>query len=113
MPGSLLITMILSTLLCASCAAVAWKQASTCYRLRKRVHELELSTADLNSTLENLLDSHKRLRSREGMKELRARRSGQKTVETKAELLQRLGLAGKAGPDFARAQLSINANDSD
>lgn len=113
MPGLLLTTMICSTLLSAICAVVAWRQASTCYRLRKRVHDLELSTADLNSTVENLLDSHKRLRSREGMKALRERRSGPKIAETKAELLQRLGLAGKAGPDFARAQLSLNANDSD
>lgn len=113
MPGLVLLTTICLTFLCALCAAVAWKQASTCSRLRKRVHEVELSIADLTSTTENLLDSHKRLRSREGMKALRERRSGPKSAETKAELLQRLGLAGKSGPDFARAQLSINANDSD
>lgn len=107
MPGLLLTTMVCLTLLSAICAAVAWKQASTFYRLRKRVHELELSTADLNSTVENLLDSHKRLRSREGMKELRERRSAPKSAETKAELLQRLGLAGKSGPAFAAAQLSL------
>ena len=116
MPGLELITTICCTLLCVACAIVASKRASECLALRKRVRELELSTADLNSSMENLLDSHKRLRSREGMRELRANRSAKRDstrAETKAELLQRLGLAGKAGPEFARAQLSIHANDTD
>lgn len=115
MPGWELITTISLTFLCVGCAAVAWKQASACSRLLKRVRELELSTADLNSHLDALQESHKRLRSREGMRELRERRSTKNTQrpETKGELLQRLGLAGKAGPDFARAQLSLNANDTD
>jgi hypothetical protein len=115
MPGLALITMTCLLLLSAGCALVAWRQASACSRIRKRVHDLELSTADLNASLENLLDSHKRLRSREGMRELRSRRAG-KTAdrpESKGELLARLGLAGKAGPDFARAQLNLNADDSD
>lgn len=115
MPGWVLITMISSTFLCVGCAAVAWKRASECFPLRKRVRELELTTADLNSHLDGLLESHKRLRSREGMRELREKRSTASTrqPETKAQLLQRLGLAGKAGPEFARAQLNINAHNSD
>lgn len=117
MPGWALTTMILSTFLCAACAAVAWKRASECFRLLKRVREVELVTADLSSHLDGLLESHKRLRSREGMRELREKRSTASTrqPETKAQILQRMGLAGKAGPEFARAQLSLvgNADHSD
>lgn len=115
MPGWALITMILSTFLSAACAAVAWKRASECYPLRKRVRDLERTTADLNSDLESLLESHKRLRSREGMRELREKRSRKTTPqhESKSELLERLGMAGKTGPAFAAAQLALNAHDSD
>jgi len=117
MPGLALITILLSTFLCVVCAVVAWKQASACSRLLKRVRELELMTADLNSHLDGLLESHKRLRSREGMRELRERRltANTRQPETKAQLLQRMGLSGKAGPEFARAQLSLvgNADHSD
>lgn len=113
MPSSLLLTLIFSVLLCATCAVASWKAVSASYRLRKRTRELELLTAELNSNFESLLESHKRLRSRTGMAELRERRKGGGRPETKAELLQRLGLAGKAGPSFAAAQLALNADNSD
>lgn len=74
------------------------------------MRDVQIEIGELTSTVESLTESHKRLRSREGMRDLRARRAGPPRPETKAELLQRLGLAGKAGPDFARAQLSLNAN---
>lgn len=101
---------ICSALLSATCAIACWRLASESYLLLKRRRELEALTAELNSNFENLLESHKRLRSREGMRTLREKRTST-AVETKAQLLQRLGLAGKAGPDFARAQLQLNAND--
>lgn len=74
---------------------------------------MHIEIGDLTSSVESLTESHKRLRSREGMRELREKRKGRGEPESKAELLQRLGLAGKAGPDFARAQLSLNASNPD
>lgn len=43
-------------------------------QLRKRIRNVESSFADLESSFESLLESHKRLRSRAGMRELRSRR---------------------------------------
>lgn len=110
MPTSALIILILSTCLCAACAAVCLRAASASARLRKQMRDLHIEIGELTSTVETLTDSHKRLRSREGMRDLRARRGEPKGPESKAELLRRLGLAGKVGPDFARAQLSLNAD---
>lgn len=107
-----ILTCLLS--LVAACVSVAcWRAFASSPTLKWR-RDMEQQISDLNSNFESLLDSHKRLRSRQGMQELRARRSGAKTVETKAELLARLGLAGKSGPDFARAQLRlVGADDTD
>lgn len=74
------------------------------------MRDAQIEIGELTSTVESLTESHKRLRSREGMRDLRARRSAPKGPETKAELLQRLGMAGKSGPEFARAQLELNAD---
>lgn len=112
MPTSLLVTLILLTCTCVACAAVCLRAASGSARLRKQMRETHIEIGELTSTVETLTESHKRLRSREGMRDLRARRAAPQQ-ETKAQLLQRLGLAGKAGPDFARAQLNIHAHDTD
>lgn len=77
------------------------------------MREAHIEIGELTSTVETLTESHKRLRSREGMRELRERRKGGKLPETKSELLQRLGMAGKVGPDFAKAQLELNASRTD
>jgi len=112
MPTSLLLTLISLALLCVVCAVVSWRAASGCYRLRKQMRETAIEIGELSSAVETLTESHKRLRSREGMRDLRERRKAPPAEETKGQLLQRLGLAGKAGPDFARAQLSIHADNS-
>jgi hypothetical protein len=115
MPTSALVTLICSVLLSALSASACWKLASGSYRLRKRTRELELLTAELSSSFESLMESHKRLRSRTGMAELRERRNGSaapRENESKGELLQRLGLAGKHGPDFARKQMTLDADNS-
>lgn len=109
MPTSALLTLICIASLCVACAFVSWRAASGSARLRKQMRDVQIEIGELTSTVESLTESHKRLRSREGMRDLRARRAAPER-ETKAQLLQRLGLAGKAGPDFARAQLNINAN---
>lgn len=106
---SALVILILSTCMCVACAVACLRAASGSARLRKQMRDIHIEIGELTSTVETLTDSHKRLRSREGMRDLRARRAGPQQ-ETKAQLLQRLGLAGKAGPDFARAQLNLNAN---
>lgn len=115
MPSWLLITMICSQLLSVGYAVAAWKRVSDASAHRKWRNETTQLITDLQSSFDSLLESHKRLRSRQGMAELRERKKGGRppsTVETKAELMQRLGLAGKAGPDFARVQLQLNADDS-
>jgi len=109
MPGLALITLICSLSACAACAFVAWNRASECCQLAKRMRALEPQIADLRSEFEALLESHKKLRSRIGMRELRERRAGGETekAETKAELRARLGLVGASGPAFTMKQLEI------
>lgn len=47
----------------------------------KRMNSLEVEVADLRSSMQTLLESHKRLRSRIGMQELRARSANSETAE--------------------------------
>jgi hypothetical protein len=113
--GLALITSIWCTWRCAQSAKDCSLLASEFSTARKRLREMEAETAELSASFENLLASHKRLRSRQGMQTLREKRGGTPAVETKAQLLARMGLAGKSGPEFARAQLQMvsNADDSD
>jgi hypothetical protein len=110
MPTSALLILICFTSLSAACALVSWKAASGAARLRKQMRDAQIEIGELSSTVESLTESHKRLRSREGMRDLRARRAAPSGQETKAQLLARLGMAGKVGPEFAKAQLSLNAD---
>lgn len=113
MLGLALAICVCSTWLAARYARDCSTLASECSTLARRLREVEPSIAELSSQYDSLLESHKRLRSREGMRNLRERR-GSTQAETKAELLARMGLAGKSGPEFARAQLSlVNANRTD
>jgi hypothetical protein len=70
-----------------------------------------MATADLTSSFESLLESHKRLRSRAGMREIRARESAPQ-VETKTDVRRRL-FAGASGPSFAKAQIELAARRGD
>lgn len=105
MPLWALVTLICSLSLSAACAMTCWKLASSAYRLQKSRRELELLTAELSSSFENLMESHKRLRSREGMRNLRETR-GATPAETKAQARARI-FGAAAGPDFARRQLEV------
>lgn len=100
-----LVMAICSALLSAGCALACWRLASESYLLRKRRHDLEASIAELNSNFENLVESHKRLRSREGMRNLRETRASTQ-AETKAQARARI-FGAAAGPDFARRQLEV------
>jgi len=104
------ITWLSLTLLNVVCAIACWRLASRSSRITKRMRDLETTTADLESSFDSLLESHKRLRSRAGMREIRERESHPK-VETKAEIRRRL-FGAAAGPAFAKIQQGIGNADS-
>ena len=75
-----------------------------------RVAQMEVDQASLFSTLEKLTTTVKRLSSRAGMQDVRARRATADDVPPegapKADLFRHYGMSGKVGPDFAREQLA-------
>jgi len=79
--------------------------------LKRRLAALEADQVDLSASLEKTHTTLKRLTSRAGMQELRARRresSPAPPIGTdKASLLRHYGMAGKVGPEFARAQQQL------
>lgn len=94
------ITLTCVTSLAAVSVWVVCRRVSVSSRLTKRMNDLETTMSDLQSSFESLLESHKRLRSRTGMRELRE----QPKQESKADIRRRLfGVA--SGPDFAREQV--------
>lgn len=73
----------------------------------KRMRDLEVATQELASSFDDLLESHKRLRSKEGMRDLRARRAAPPAApETKGEMMRRI-FGHAQGPGFAQAQLDL------
>jgi ElaB/YqjD/DUF883 family membrane-anchored ribosome-binding protein len=76
--------------------------------MTKRLRVVEMEIADLTSSFESLLESHKRLRSRAGMRELRAREEAP-LVEDKKAIRRRL-FGALAGPAFAARQASLDAD---
>lgn len=121
----LLIMTVTSTLLAVGCAVVAYRTVSASTRSRKQppsppptpssdgLPSVRAELAELSSAVESLATTVKRLSSRQGMADLRARRkdeqqSAQPPVGApKAELYRHFGLLGKAGPAFARRQMDI------
>jgi hypothetical protein len=77
--------------------------------LTKRVNDCEAQTADLQSSFGSLLESHKRLRSRIGMRELRDREDAPER-ETKTQVRRRL-FGAAAGPAFAKIQSGLTSRD--
>lgn len=75
------------------------------------LQRLEADQASLSSTLESVVTTTKRLSSRQGMRDLRARRAAAEqpaeppTGASKADLYRYYGMAGKVGPEFAREQM--------
>jgi hypothetical protein len=102
------ITLTSATLFNVACAWLVWRLASASSRTTKRLRDLEQTTADLELSFDSLLESHKKLRSRAGMRELRAREDAL-AVETKAQVRARL-FGSAAGPAFAKIQQSLNAD---
>lgn len=75
-----------------------------------RMAQIEATQAELFSTLESLTTTVKRLSSRQGMRDVRARRATEDPPPIgapKADLLRHYGMSGKVGPAFARAQMDL------
>ena len=104
MSTSLLIVSLfaaISTVISVLALIAAWsvQRASGSNSWRKPFASLKAEFADLLAMQDELLESHKRLRSREGMRDLRERRRGAETSErtehraTGAERRRALGVA--------------------
>lgn len=109
---SVLVIILSLISLAALCVSVLSLRASGSSLPLKRCRDLEAQIADLNSSFDALMDSHKRLRSRSGMRELREKdqqREGEPPPPgaSKEEVRAYYGLSGKVGPDWARQQMSI------
>jgi hypothetical protein len=104
----LLIIQICATSVAVLCAVVASRPGSASLRILKRQREQEVMMSDLQSGFEALLESHKRLRSRAGMRELRAREEAP-PVEDKKAIRRRL-FGALAGPAFAARQATLDAD---
>jgi len=113
----ILVTAILSLCLCAISVVACWRAASACALPRKQMRDMQNEIGELNSAIDNFELSLKRLRSREGMAELRLARAAargtppagdqvQPVKETKAQARARI-FGGKSGPDFAKQQLDM------
>jgi len=100
---------ISAAFLSAACAVAAWRLASVSSRTMKRLRDLETMMSDLESSFDSLLESHKRLRSRAGMRELRAREDAP-PVEDKKTIRRRL-FGSSAGPAFAALQQRLERGD--
>lgn len=83
--------------------------------LESRLRDLEVELASLSSSFEKVTKLVQRLNSRAGMRELRAAEGSAESPPPlgapKADILRFAGMAGKLGPDFARAQLAKEKSD--
>lgn len=104
------ITLACVTLLAAVFVLAASRRVSVSLRLTKRINDLDVTMSDLQSTFVSLLESHKRLRSRAGMREIRDRDS-EPVVEDKKTARRRI-FGAAAGPAFAALQQKIASGDS-
>jgi predicted secreted protein len=107
-----LFTSILSIFLAAASAAGCWRLASRVGRALNRkppsestLAKLAADQAEVFSSLESLATTVKRLSSRRGMQDMRARREAEPM--SKAELLRSLNMSGLTGAAFAQRQLQL------
>jgi len=105
----LVLTAILASCCSALLVAAVSKRAFEFSSPGKRMNSLEIEVADLRSSMATLLESHKRLRSRIGMQELRERSKGSGTANGHApppgsskQALRDFYLRGQAAPEIAR-----------
>lgn len=98
--------MLISMACCVvAVAALRSLRAFASSRPQKRLSDLELSQAELASTLESVTLSLKRLSSRQGMRELRARRADEAPPATKEEARARY-LRGRSHAEIARMAMN-------
>lgn len=107
----------------ACCAGAFWAWGSVSTRRRKpppslepppssgQLARLEADQLELSSALEKINTTMKRLSSRQGMRDLRERQAEDQDTAPpvgapKVELLRHYGMAGKVGPEFAKAQMA-------
>jgi hypothetical protein len=103
------ITSACVTLLAAALVWGASRRVSASLRLTKRMNDLEVTIGDLQSSFESLLESHKRLRSRAGMREIRERDSTPAKPESKEDARRRI-FGSAAGPAFAKRQIEVSGD---
>lgn len=72
-PWFFLLTSILASCLAVACAVVSWRAASECSSATKHLREMRADLADLQSSYDSLLASHRKLASRVGMRSKRER----------------------------------------
>lgn len=97
-------------------ASNCWRRVSASTISPKTFREMQIAQADLQSSMQDLLASHARLRSRVGMRELREKRAAEDMDQDaepvaigrgdKATLRRKLGLFG---PEAARNAQNIHA----
>jgi hypothetical protein len=95
--------------LVAGYVGALWMRDSRYSRTQKRLNDCERMTADLESSFQSLMESHKRLRSRIGMRDLREREEPARK-ETKLEARRRI-FGNASGPAFAKRQAEIGSGD--
>lgn len=118
---------ICSLLLTVAAARALWRLGSASTPPRKQrpsqeptpssppaseIASLQVDQASLFSNLEKLTTTVKRLSSRQGMRDNRARKesaSAPPLGASKADLLRFYGMSGKVGPAFAQAQLDLES----
>lgn len=111
---SYLLTITLASCCSALLVAAALRRAFEFSSPGKRMNSLEIEIADLRSSMQTLLESHKKLRSRIGMRELRERQGMDRTADrggppppgaTKAQLRDYY-LRGKTPADVAMSAMT-------
>lgn len=107
--GHIIATCLISTT--AGYVGAYWNRVSRSSAWLKRLNECEAMVADLESSFASLMESHKRLRSREGMRRLREERI-EPAQESKAEARKRV-FGVTSGPDFARRQMEYASRHGD
>ena len=109
---------MLASLLAVLYALNCWRRVSASTISPKTFREMQIAQADLQSSMQDLLASHARLRSRVGMRELREKRAAEDMDQegsddaraplagSKATLRRKLGLFG---PEAARNAQQIHS----
>jgi len=96
-----LITWTCLASLAAGYVGGCFRSVSEFSRMRKLLRDTQRTVADLESSFDALMESHKRLRSRAGMREYRDREMGAKALETKADARRRI-FGSAMGPAAAK-----------